>query len=133
MNAIQFFLEQYNTVRGIADGMVYANLSDDQLRHQPQADQNSLAWLLWHASRGEDFAVTVLDPAHTQVLNQDDWQARLNLTRCDVGTAMTAEECVAFNVGVDITGLRTYWAAVGQRTQAVVATMQPEALDEAVD
>ena len=51
MNAIQFFLEQYNTLHTMVDELVFAGLSDEQLRQSPGQDQNSLAWLLWHASR----------------------------------------------------------------------------------
>lgn len=133
MNAIQFFLAQYDTVRTIVDEMVFAGLSEEQLRQSPRQGQNSLAWLLWHASRWEDFALTVLDATHPQVLDQEDWLGRLNLPRRDVGTGMTTQECADFNAQVDIAGLRAYWSAVGQRTRQVAGLLRPEELDEAVD
>jgi hypothetical protein len=133
MDAVQFFLEQYNTIRTTVDDLVFAGLGDEQLRQSPSQDQNSLAWLLWHASRWEDFVLSLLDTNHLQVLDQEDWLGRLNLSRRDGGTAMTAQECSDFNAHVNITGLRAYWAAVGQRTRQVAQALRPEELDEAVD
>src|SRR5262249_1494721 len=133
MNAVQFFLEQYTTVRLIVDEMVFRGLSDDQLRHQPRADLNSLAWLLLHASRWEHFALTALDTQHRQVLDREDWVARLNLSRRDVGTGMTTQECSDFNTQVDLTALRAYWTAVGERTRQRAEAMRPEELDETLD
>ncbi len=133
MDAVQFFLEQYNTVRTTVDELVFASLSEEQLRQSPGQDQNSLAWLLWHASQWEDFVLTLLDTNHPQVLDQEDWLGRLNLSRRDGGTGMTAQECTDFNAQVNITGLRAYWAAVGQRTRQIAQTLRSEELDEAVD
>jgi hypothetical protein len=133
MEATQFFLDQQQVVRAIVDGMVLGSLSDDQLRHCPGEGQNSLAWLLWHAARMEDFAVTVLDAKRPQVLHQNYWLKWLNLSRRDVGTGMTADECAHFNATVDIVGLRAYWEAVGRRTREVAGSLRPEELDEPVD
>jgi len=74
---------QYNTIRAMVDDLVFAGLSEEQLRQSPNQDQNSLAWLLWHASRWEDFLLSLLDTNHRQVLDQEDWPGRLNLSRRD--------------------------------------------------
>jgi hypothetical protein len=46
-----------------------------------------------------------------QVLDQD-WLTRLNVSRRDLATGMTPEECAAFNAQVNIAGVKLYWAAV---------------------
>jgi hypothetical protein len=133
MNALQFFLVQYDTVQTIIDQYILKGLADDQLRYSPREDQNSLAWLLWHSARTEDFAMTVLAGKGVQVMSQDGWLSCMNLTRRDVGTAMTVEECAEFNASLDLNGLRTYRTAVKERTQTVVAALRPEHLEEVAD
>ena len=44
METQTFFLEQYDTVRGIVSDMFLRGLDDDQLRHQPKEGLNSIAW-----------------------------------------------------------------------------------------
>lgn len=133
MNAMQFFLVQYGTVQTILEQYILMGLTDDQWRYSPREGQNSLAWLLWHTARTEDFAMTVLAGKGRQVMSHDDWLSRMNLTRRDVGTAMTVEECAEFNANLNLAGLREYRATVQERTQAVVAALNPEQLEEIAD
>jgi uncharacterized damage-inducible protein DinB len=130
MNALQFFLVQYDTVQTIIDQYILKGLSDDQWRYAPHEGQNSLAWLLWHTARTEDVAMTVLAGKGVQVMSHDKWLPCMNLTRRDVGTAMTVEECTEFNANIDLNGLRAYRAAVKERTQTIVASLTPEQLEE---
>jgi hypothetical protein len=133
MDALQFFLDQHTVIRSIVDDMVFKGLSDDQLRRSPAPGQNSLAWLLWHASRWEDFAATVVDTDRPQVLDQNDWLIRLNLSRRDLGTGMTEEECVDFNAKVNMEGLWAYWSEVGQQTRKTAESLMPEEWSKPVD
>ncbi|MFN8487275.1 MAG: DinB family protein [Caldilineaceae bacterium] len=133
MNANQFFLVEYDSINSIVENVVLKGLNDAQLRQAPAPGQNSLAWLLWHVARSEDFGITVLDGKQSQVLSQTDWLARLNVTRRDVGTGMTIEECTAFNAQIDLGGLQAYRAAVADRTRAVVTALQPAQLEEPVN
>ncbi len=133
MDALQFFLEQYETIHRMTEDTVLNGLSDEQLRNQPDRHQNSLAWLLWHAARWEDFALTVVDPRHPQVFHQAHWQERLNILRRDGGTGMTPDECVDFNTQVNIVGVRDYWTAVSQKTREVVRSLSAARLDQPVD
>jgi DinB superfamily len=59
LDARQFFLEQYDTVRFIVNDLFLKGLTDDQIRHQPTEGLNSIAWHLWHTSRWQDFANTL--------------------------------------------------------------------------
>ncbi|MFN8443453.1 MAG: DinB family protein [Caldilineaceae bacterium] len=133
MNATQFFLVEYDSINGIVENIVLNGLSDAQLRQAPAPGQNSLAWLLWHVARSEDFGITVLDGKQPQVLSQGDWLGRLHVTRRDVGTAMTSEECAAFNEQIDISGLQAYRTAVATRTRAVINELNVDQLGEMVN
>ena len=64
-------------------------LSAAQLRGRWRAAFNPPVWLLWHMARIEDVAANLLLTDGTQVLDGDDWPARLGMARRDVGTGMT--------------------------------------------
>jgi hypothetical protein len=88
MDARDFFLEQYDTVCFIVNDLFLKGITDDQMRHQPKDGLNSMAWYLWHTSRWQDYANTLIDPASKQVLDSP-WCARMNISRSDIGTGMT--------------------------------------------
>jgi hypothetical protein len=132
MDTRTFFLEQYDTVRAIVNDMFLRGLDDDQLRHQPKEGLNSIAWYLWHTSRWQDFANTLIQENRPQILD-DSWIARLNVSRRDVGTGMAREECTTFNQSVDVAALKAYWDAVGDAVRAVARSVPTEELSAPVD
>jgi hypothetical protein len=132
METRTFFLEQYDTVRTIVNDMFLRGLDDDQLRHQPKEGLNSIAWYLWHTSRWQDFANTLIQENRRQVLD-DSWIARLNVSRRDVGTGMTRDECTTFNQLVDVAAVKAYWDAVGDAVRSVARSVPIEDLSAPVD
>ena len=118
METSDFFVQQYDDVRSIVDGMVLKDLSDDQMRTPSEAGLNSLVWYLWHISRWNDVAARVVAQESEQVLDPQ-WLQRMNVARRDCGTGMTADECAAFNAQVDPGAVRAYWDAVGERVRQV--------------
>lgn len=137
MDALQLFLLEHARAHSAAvaadsplslEDAVLSGLDEQQIRLPPPAGGNSLAWLLWHMARIEDVALNVVLAGQSQVLDGEDWLPRLNLTRRDVGSGMQDAEVVELSARVDIAALRAYRAAVGQRTRAVVAGMQPHEL-----
>ncbi len=132
METRDFFLEQFDTVRELVYEHCLKGLSDDQLRYQPKEGLNSIAWLMWHTARCQDFANTLISPGREQVLNED-WLARLNVSRRDVGTGMTREECAEFNQAVDMGALQAYCASVAEAVRDVARTVRADDLREPVD
>lgn len=132
MTGPELVLEQYNTVRSIVDDLFLRGLTDEQLRHQPPEGLNSIAWYLWHTTRWQDYANTLIEDHRAQVLNQG-WLQRMNLARRDVGTGMTREECTLFNRDINLPGLRDYWVAVGDAVREVVRATPAAALRAQVD
>lgn len=131
MNACEFFLGEYDTVRFIVNDLFLKGLTDEQIRHQPKEGLNSIAWYLWHTARWQDFANTLL--ADTQQLLDDNWRKRMNVARRDVGTGMTRDECAAFNRDVNVSEVRAYWQAVGEAVREVAGALSPDELDKPVD
>ena len=72
---------------------VVGGLDDDQLAHRPTPDANSIAWLVWHAARGQD--AQIADVAGTeQVWHTQGWVDRfgLDLDPDDHGYGHTSEQ-----------------------------------------
>jgi len=118
METSEFFVQQYDDVCSIIDGMVLKDMSDDQMRTPSEVGLNSLVWYLWHVSRWNDVATRVVTPKSEQVLDEQ-WLQRMNVARRDGGTGMTPDECTTFNAEVDPAGVRAYWGAVSERVQQV--------------
>jgi hypothetical protein len=93
---------------------------------------NSIAWLLWHMACSEDM-LNRLVANRPLILDEGGWVRRLNLSRLNVGTAMTDAEVSEFSARMDIAALRAYHAAVGQRTQEIARDLRLEDLDAVPD
>jgi hypothetical protein len=129
MDAVQLYMTRYGPMRADGEGL-FQGLSDEQIRQCPHPAVNSIAWLVWHMARVEDMAVSRLVARRPPLISDGDWLARLGVTRCDVGTAMTDEEVADLSARLDLDGLRAYWRAVGDRTVSVVQALRPDELDE---
>ncbi|HEU0001249.1 MAG TPA: DinB family protein [Ktedonobacteraceae bacterium] len=112
---------------------VLEGLTEAQMRSRPDGSTNSIAWLIWHIARIEDVTMNLLVAACPQVLDEADWVQRLHLNRRDVGTSMSENEVADFSNQVDCNALRAYRAAVGDRTRAIVSSLQPAELWERID
>jgi hypothetical protein len=132
MTACELLVEQYDTVRSIVDDIFLRGLSDDQMRYQPKEGLNSIAWYLWHTARWQDYANTLIKNDRSQVLDEK-WLKRMNVSRHDVGTGMTHDECTTFNETVNITELRAYWIAVGDTVREVAKSVPVGELSVPVD
>ncbi len=115
-------------VHGAVDG-----LGADGLDFRPDADANSIGWLVWHLTRVQDDHV-----AHLAGRGQDyvtgGWAERFGLApdESDLGYGHSSEQvgAVRFDGSVD---LLAYFEAVQAKTLEYVATITPEALDRIVD
>ena len=130
MDATEMFLirhkRTHSRVEALTDG-----LTEDQIRERVHPAANPLAWLLWHMARIEDAAINLLISDGPQVLN-DEWLARLNVSRRDIGPGMAMAEVLELSARIDLASLKDYWRAVGERTATVVAGLSPSDLDEVV-
>ena len=141
MDALELFLIQHASMHSapVADGpaaledVALRRLDEPLMRIRPNPGQNSVAWLLWHMARCEDVGVNAILAGAPQVIDQDDWLARLGIPRRDIGTAMLDDEVAGFSERVDIAALRAYRQAVGRRTREVVATLRREKLNTPID
>jgi hypothetical protein len=142
MDLLHFLLDQHahshaaaltDAPEPLLSDQVLAGLSEDQLRLRPVPGLNSIAWLLWHIARSEDVMVGVLLTDRGQLLDQDNWFARLNTPHRDMGTGMDDTGVNAVSTHVDIPALLAYRHAVGQRTREIVPTLHTATWDDPID
>lgn len=112
----------------VLDGM-----TEGQIRRIPQNDEHSVVWLIWHIARIEDVAMNMLVAGQAQILRQDNWLERINITACDTGNLMAKERVVDLSARIDIGALRDYRMDVGRRTREIVKDLQPQDLKQKVD
>ncbi len=100
-----------------------AGLSQSDLDEQPHADCNSMGWLTWHLTRGQDAAISWLT-GQKQVWVEDGWHARFNRAPNpgDTGFGAKSEDVAAFKspeVGV----LLGYHRAVFERSKQYLGNL----------
>jgi hypothetical protein len=108
-----------------------SNISDAQLRERPHG-VNSVAWLIWHMTRVEDAVMSRFLADRPQTLDDGRWNARMKITRRDVGAGMSSADVDALGASIDVEGLRGYQRAVSDRTRALIRDLPLEAWDEVV-
>lgn len=108
-------------------------LDDSIFRRLLEKEDHSMAWCLWHLARIEDVAMNLLVADRQQVFNEADWHRQLNVDLKHTGNAMSRDEITALSIALDFQALRQYRAAVGRRTQQIVADLVPEQLRQKVD
>jgi len=109
------------------------DLSEAQFRRLTKNCEHSIAWCTWHLTRIEDTAMNILVADSPQVFHEGAWQAKLNAAFIDCGNEMDAATMVQLSDQIDLVALRAYRLAVGQRTQEIVANLQPDDLKVKVD
>lgn len=132
MDIGEFFFLQYDGLHLLADEILLADITDAQLRYAPAADQRSLAWLLWTATRWEDVALAMVERDAAQVIHREDWRLQLGNPSLDLGVLMSVEERRAFNNQINGAALRRYRTAVGQRTHSCIEMLPTGSLADIV-
>jgi hypothetical protein len=94
---------------------------------------NSIAWLIWHIARGEDWAVNAMLRGREEVLARGDWNRRMGISRVDFGPGMTEAEVREFSERVDAEAIKAYYRAVGEETQRFLEEFDFDRLDEPFD
>ncbi|MFJ4294997.1 DUF664 domain-containing protein [Curtobacterium sp. NPDC089689] len=113
-------------------GRALDGLSEDQLAARPAAGANTLAWLAWHAARGQDAQVADLAGSE-QVWTADGWADRFGLPfpAEALGYGMSRDDVGRVRASAEL--LTGYLDAVTARTVEYLATLAPEDLDAVVD
>ncbi len=123
MDAVDFWLLRYESLHGFLVDDLVAGLPEPQLRGRPVPRVNTIAWLLWHATRVEDVCVNRFVTDRPQVLDAG-WLERLGIARRDVGTGMSDGQVDELSARVDLDQLRGYCRAVTRATLDAVPMLR---------
>lgn len=115
-------------VHRVTDG-----LDADALSYRPDADANTIAWLVWHLTRVQDDHVSEIADEE-QAWTSEGWAERFDLPLdvTDTGYGHTAEQVAAVRVE-DPELLTGYHDAVVARTTSYLESVYPDELDRIID
>ncbi len=103
------------------------------LAFRPDADANSIAWLVWHVTRVQDHHISEI-AGREQAWISDGWAGELGMNPdpSNTGYGHTSEEVAAVHPE-HRDGLLAYFEAVSQRTMDYLATIDVDELDRIID
>ena len=131
MDVAGLLIESFGRLDGVLTRAV-DGLSIDELTFRPDPAANSIAWLAWHAARGED--AQVADVAGTEeVWTSQGWADRFDLPFDDdaTGYGHSAQDVGRVRASSDL--LLGYYRAVADRTREHLAGLTDGDLDRVVD
>jgi hypothetical protein len=104
-------------------------LTQEEAAWSPATDSNSIAFILWHVTRVEDFFVMRVIQREVELYEAEGWREKLGTPAKDTGFEYTFEQLRAWPVPkMEI--LRGYTDSVRKRTLALLNTIAPEKLSE---
>jgi hypothetical protein len=108
-------------------------VNEVHIRQLPPKKEHSIAWCIWHIARIEDVAMNLLVAGGAQVFTLGNWQKRMQVNIVHTGNEMGFNEVKDLSAKVDVSALRAYRVAVGQRTREIVKGLSPQDLVCKVD
>ena len=114
-------------VQQVVDG-----LDEDQLAYRPDADANSIAWLVWHLTRVQDDHVAAVAGLE-QVYTAKGWAKRFDFPFDDAAIGYGQSSADVAAVRADPALLLDYYEDVHRQTLEYVRGLTPADLDRVVD
>jgi hypothetical protein len=135
MDARDYYLALYDHTHFVRNGKAQRVLDDPspaQLRFV-LADHNSIAWIIWHIARGEDWTIQTILKGGEQLLTSERWDKRLRVSSPGFGGGMTRAEMIEVTEQIDLEALRGYYLAVTDATLEYMRAFDFDTLDEPFD
>ena len=132
METSEVFIDAFVRIRGTvyraAGGLDAAGLA-----YRPDADANSIAWLVWHLTRIQDDHVSEV-AEQVQVWHDGPWAEQMGFTGDlnDTGYGQSSEQVAALRPASS-DPLLGYHDAVADRSIEYAATITPDELDRIID
>lgn len=109
-------------------------LTPEELSRRPTDESNSIAWLMWHTARDEDYLISMAEE-RPQLWVSDGWHEKFGIAPGsdgydfkDIGVGQTAEEVAAFE-SPDVSVITGYYLAARQATKDYLKAVTTEDLD----
>lgn len=132
MDTSDILIDAFGRIRGTVH-QAAGGLDAAGLAYRPDADANSIAWLVWHLTRIQDDHVSEL-AEKVQVWHDGPWAEQLGFTGNlnDTGYGHTSEQVAAIRPN-SAEPLLAYHDAVADRSIEYAATITPDGLDGIID
>jgi hypothetical protein len=104
-------------------------LTQEEAAWSPSAESNSMAFILWHVTRVEDFFVTRVIQRQIELYEAEGWREKLGTPAKITGFEYTLEQLRAWPVP-KLEILRGYADSVRKSTLALLSSIVPERLSE---
>ena len=105
-----------------------APLSEEEMHWRPDAESNSIAFLIWHSARVEDRLVNVFARGVDEVWKRDDWSAKTGIPEGDHGVNYTLEQVVALPP-ITKEQLKEYFDAIREETLSYLRSLDDHDFD----
>ena len=129
MDAKQMVITSLKQTQGYLNRSL-EGLTQEDIAWKPGEHCNSIAFILWHATRVEDYFFTRVLQRKTALYEADGWMEKLG-TPPDSGYGYTVEQLQSWPVP-KLEDLRGYADAVRQSTLAYLEQLTPEKMLELV-
>ena len=132
MDTSDIFIDAFGRIRGTVRRAA-AGLDAAGLAYRPDADANSIAWLVWHLTRIQDDHVAPI-AERVQVWHDGPWAEQLEFTGDlhDTGFGHTSDQVAALRPDSP-EPLLAYHDAVADRSIEYATTITPDELDRIID
>ena len=104
-------------------------LTQGEAAWSPAPESNSIAFILWHVTRVEDFFVIRVIQRQTELYEAEGWREKLGTPAKDTGFEYTLEQLQAWPVP-KLEILRGYSESVRKKTLALLSSIALERLSE---
>jgi hypothetical protein len=104
-------------------------LTQEEAAWSPAAESNSIAFILWHVTRVEDFFVIRVIQRGVELYEAEGWREKLGTPAKDTGFDYTLEQLRAWPVP-KLEIIRGYSESVRKKTLALLNSISPERLSE---
>lgn len=104
-------------------------LTQEEFAWSPDPACNSIAFILWHTTRVEDFFVNRVVQRQTELYEAEGWREKLATPEREMGYQYTVEQLQAWPVP-DLAALQGYAGSVRKKTLAFLDTASAEKLSE---
>jgi uncharacterized damage-inducible protein DinB len=128
MEAKEVILRSLEQSKGYLTGAL-DGLTQEESAWSPGAECNSIAFILWHLTRVEDFFVNRVIQRGTEVYEREGWREKLGTPAKDMGYQYTVEQLQAWSVP-KLEILRGYFDSVREKTLTFLNSIPDEKLSE---
>lgn len=131
MDGVDVLTDAFGRVGGVVHRVV-TGLTPEQLAVRPDPQANSIGWLVWHLTRGQDAQVAAV-AGDEQVWTAQGWADRFGLPfdPAETGYGQTSTQVGQVRATAEL--LTGYYDAVAGRTTAYLQRLSDDALDRVVD